>query len=193
MTIVGHSLGGNIALRYTALHPGVVRRLVAIEGLGPAPRLLAERDARPIGERWREWEGKQRALSTRARRRYPSIEQAAARMQSVNPRLSADRAHHLTVHGMRRNEDGSYSWKFDDHARLFAPVDFSEAEIHALWAAIDCPVLLAWGRQSWASNPLEDGRAKHFRDARVAAFDDAGHWLHHDRLDAFLAELRGFL
>ncbi len=194
VTVVAHSLGGNIALRYTALHPGAVRRLVAIEGLGPPPRLLAERAARPIGERWRAWEEEMRALSGRTARRYPSIEQAVARMQSENQRLSVEQARHLTVHGMLRNEDGSYSWKFDNYVRLFTPVaDLSDPEIHALWAGIDCPVLLAWGRQSWASNPLEDGRAEHFRDARVAAFDDAGHWLHHDRLEAFLTELRGFL
>ena len=167
---------------------------MAIEGLGPPPRLLAKRAVQPIGERWREWEGELRALSARSARRYSSIEQAAARMRSENKRLSAEQARHLTVHGMLRNEDGSYSWKFDHYVRQFMPVvDFSEAELHALWAAIDCPVLLAWGRQSWASNPLEDGRADHFRNARVAAFDDAGHWLHHDRLDAFLTELRGFL
>ena len=34
VTIVAHSLGGNIALRYTGLYPDNVRRVVAIEGLG---------------------------------------------------------------------------------------------------------------------------------------------------------------
>jgi len=27
----------------------------------------------------------------------------------------------------------------------------------------------------------------------VVSFDGAGHWVHHDRLDAFLDTLRGFL
>ena len=54
-------------------------------------------------------------------------------------------------------------------------------------------MLLAYRRKSWASNPLDDGRASHFADARVTLFEGAGHWLHHDRLDAFLTELRGFL
>ena len=33
--IIAHSLGGNIALRYTGLYPDTVQKLVAIEGLGP--------------------------------------------------------------------------------------------------------------------------------------------------------------
>ena len=37
LSIVAHSLGGNIALRYTGVFPENVRKLVAIEGLGPAP------------------------------------------------------------------------------------------------------------------------------------------------------------
>ena len=35
VTIVAHSLGGNIALRYAGIYPETVARLVAIEGLGP--------------------------------------------------------------------------------------------------------------------------------------------------------------
>jgi pimeloyl-ACP methyl ester carboxylesterase len=37
VTIVSHSLGGNIATRFTGLYPEKVRKLVNIEGLGPSP------------------------------------------------------------------------------------------------------------------------------------------------------------
>ena len=43
VTIVAHSLGGNICLRYAGVYPEKVRRLVAIEGLGPSPKVIAER------------------------------------------------------------------------------------------------------------------------------------------------------
>jgi pimeloyl-ACP methyl ester carboxylesterase len=33
----------------------------------------------------------------------------------------------------------------------------------------------------------------HFQNARLAEFDRAGHWVHHDRLDDFLTEVRAFL
>jgi pimeloyl-ACP methyl ester carboxylesterase len=54
---------------------------------------------------------------------------------------------------------------------------------------------MVYGKESWAwkSNPEQDGRLAHFPDARVAAFDDAGHWVHHDKLEEFLDLLRGFL
>ena len=61
ISIIGHSLGGNIALRYTGLYPENVAKLIAIEGLGPSPRVLRERMAKAFPERMRDWIGTQRA------------------------------------------------------------------------------------------------------------------------------------
>ena len=66
-------------------------------------------------------------------------------------------------------------------------------EQHDLWGAITCPVLLLYGGDSWASNPERDGRAKYFRNARVVEYEKAGHWLHHDQFERFVAELKAFL
>mgnify|MGYP003633423863 CR=1 FL=1 len=193
LSIVAHSLGGNIAIRYTGLYPENVRRLVAIEGLGDAPPVLIERQKTPKFEQMRNWIVAQRALSSRQPRRYQTIEDALQRMMQENPHLSPERARHLTVHGMSQNEDGSYSWKFDNYIRVQSPVDLSQAEIEALWQSIQCPTLLVYGTQSWASNPVEDGRARHFRNARVSLYENAGHWVHHDRHDDFLTEIENFL
>jgi pimeloyl-ACP methyl ester carboxylesterase len=160
-------------------------------GLLGRPHLVLERHR--IAERWRKWIGERRDLSGRAPRRYPSIQAALERMQAENRHLSADQARHLTVHGVSRNEDGSFSWKFDNYVRTPPPVDMPVAEIHALWGRIPCPTLLCYGTDSWARDPRETGEASHFRDARVAAFENAGHWLHHDQLDLFMSHLRHFI
>jgi pimeloyl-ACP methyl ester carboxylesterase len=49
------------------------------------------------------------------------------------------------------------------------------------------------GTESWASDPSEDGRAEAFQNARLVNVPEAGHWVHHDRLDEFLREVRSFL
>ncbi|MET0370382.1 MAG: alpha/beta hydrolase [Sphingobium sp.] len=193
VTIVAHSLGGAISLRYAGLYPEKVRRLVAIEGLGLAPPVSSEAPIQPFADRWREWIETRRAQSARAPRRYASIDEALARMRSENRHLSEEQARHLTIHGVNRNEDGSFTWKFDNYVRSSPPIDISEEELHALWGRIACPTLLAYGNDSWASNPAKDGRATHFRDACVISYDNAGHWLHHDQFDAFVKDLRAFL
>jgi pimeloyl-ACP methyl ester carboxylesterase len=193
VTIVAHSLGGNIALRYAGTFPHNVSKLVAIEGLGPSPKVLAERGVKPIAARMARWVELQRELAGRLPRRYASIEDAFKRMQEANRHLSPEQARHLTQHGVNQNEDGTYSWKFDNYVRVWPPYDLTQAELEELWVRIACPTLLVYGKESWASNPAEDGRAAHFRNARVVLFEKAGHWVHHDQLDAFLATVREFL
>jgi pimeloyl-ACP methyl ester carboxylesterase len=194
VTIIAHSLGGNITLRYAGLYPETVARLVIVEGLGPPPARLAEYAARTIVTRLDDWIREQRGLAGRLPRRYASIEDAFRRMQEENPHLSAEQARHLTVHGVNQNEDGTYSWKFDNYVRAFPPYDMSRRDIQLLWSRIACPTLLLHGRESrGAGDPAADGRAALFPNARVIGIERAGHWLHHDRLDEFLRIVRAFL
>jgi pimeloyl-ACP methyl ester carboxylesterase len=193
VTLIAHSLGGNIALRYSGIYPEKVGKLVAIEGLGASPRLIAERAKLNLDARMRAWIDEQRDFAGRLPRRYPSIEDAFKRMQEENKHLSPARARHLTEHGVNQNEDGTFSWKFDNYVRSWPAYDMAVTEVEALWAAITCPTLLVYGAESGASNPSLDGRAKHFQNATVVTLDGAGHWAHHDQFDTFLQRVRDFI
>ncbi len=193
VAIVGHSLGGSIALRYAGLFSDKVRKVVAIEGLGLSPKRLAESASSSPTDVMRRWIDARRSSARRTGRRYSTIEAAVIRMQERNAHLSLERALHLTSHGVNRNEDGSYSWKFDPylydlHLRMAGDMD-----LPVFWEQITCPTLLCLGLDSWASNPATDGRVDHFRDAKLVEFAEAGHWLHHDQFDRFITELRNFL
>ena len=193
LTIIGHSLGGAISLHYTGLFPQNVTKLVAIEGLGPSPELERKLEAGPASVRLMEWIQSQKEIAKRQPRRYASIDEAARRMQDENEFLSPEQARHLTVHGVARNEDGTFSWKFDPYVRSFAPVRFRGDDVRSLWERITCPTLLVRGEQSWASDPIKDGRITPFRNARLVNVPHAGHWVHHDQLDVFLRETKKFL
>jgi len=192
VTIVAHSLGGQVCLRYAGIYPEMVRKLVAIEGLGPSPKVISKLFAKPYRERVREWIEKKRASAGRIPRKYATIGDALARMRGENTYLTADQAEHLTIHGVNRNEDGTFSWKFDPHLNNW-PVETGYEELNSVWEAITCPTLLLYGANSWASNPETDGRLRYFSTASVIEFENAGHWLHHDQFDRFVATLRAFL
>ena len=193
VTIIAHSLGGGIALRYAGIYPDLCAGSSRSKVSAPRPRRIRERRQRAIAERMQSWIDEQRGLSGRLPRRYASIEDAFRRMQEENQHLSPEQALHLTQHGVNQNEDGTYSWKFDNYVRAQPPYEMTQAEIKELWGRIACPTLLIYGKESWASNPLDDGRISYFDNARVVTFDNAGHWVHHDRLDAFLDLVRDFL
>jgi pimeloyl-ACP methyl ester carboxylesterase len=193
VVLIGHSLGGAVSLMYTGIYPERVSKLVAIEGLGPPPAMLAKLRDRQPEQRMREWIEQVRQLGARQPRRYESFEAAAKRMREENSFLSDEQAKHLTIHSVNRNEDGTWSWKFDNYVRSFAPYRFDVDDMRALWSRIECPTLLVRGANSWASDPEKDGRIEPFQNARLATIPDAGHWVHHDQLDAFVGALRGFL
>lgn len=191
LCIVGHSFGGGVAIRYAAIFPERVRKLVLVDGLGPSPQVQANWDRQGPVQRTREWIDNRLAVGARAQRRFATLEEAVARMAEANRHLSEEQARHLAVHGVRRHADG-YGWKYDPRVFIFAPDDFA-LDSSAFWRAIAAPVLLCHGTESWTINAEEDGRAGHFRDRRTVVFENAGHWIHHDRCDAFIAALRDFL
>lgn len=193
VTIVSHSMGGNVSLRYAGAFPEQVRKLVAIEGLGPSPKLRQEMLKPPYPERVRDWVEKKRDAAARLPRRYATMEDAIARMHEANRFLSHEQAIHLTIHGVNRNEDGTFTWKFDPYLNLWPAEQTSAEDEQQSWAAITCPTLLMYGAESWASNPEKDGRIAPFRNAEVVVVDKAGHWLHHDQYPTFMRHLREFL
>lgn len=194
VTVIGHSLGGAIALMYTALFPERVKKLVAIEGMGPSPSLAAKQAEISINDRVRSWVDDMRKLSGRLPRRYDTLDDAFKRMRVENPHLSEEQARHLTLHGANQNEDGTYSWKFDNYVRVFSMSGLPNEEVKKMYGEISCPTLLMRGEESWASDPVADGRTQCFNcPIEYQSFANAGHWVHHDQLDGFVDRVSEFL
>jgi pimeloyl-ACP methyl ester carboxylesterase len=148
---------------------------------------------RPAHLRMREWIAHSHELERRSPRRYAALDDAVRRMEEENPHLSKEMARHLTIHGSRENDDGTYTWKFDNFVRIHSPYEFNLEDARDIWNQIRCPILLIRGTESWASDPEEDGRANAFHDYQLVTIEDAGHWVHHDQLEQFLSVARPFL
>ena len=192
-TLLGHSLGGNITLRYTGLFPDKVEKLVAIEGLGPSPRMLAERQALSVTERLSNWMEQRRNVSDRAPRVLKDLNEAKGRMQAAFTHLPEDLIHHLTATGIKINPDGTVSWAYDPAGMGRSPSDISHEDFVQLCRQITFPTWLVYGATSWASNPEKDGRLEPFQKASVSVIENAGHWLHHDQFEDFMSQLEAFL
>jgi pimeloyl-ACP methyl ester carboxylesterase len=188
LPLIGHSLGGGIVLQYAGVFPQNVTRVTSIEGLGPG---ISE--PRPAHLRMREWIAQLKGFEERTPRHYPSLNDATARMQEANPHLTPRMARHLAEQGVRRHEDGTYTWKFDNYLRMHSPYEFAIADAREIWNQIRVPILLVRGGKSWGRDPERDGKASAFHNYRSVEIEGAGHWVHHDQLDAFLAQLLPFM
>lgn len=188
--IIAHSFGGAITMMAAGAFPEKFEKIVDIEGAGAR----VDRTEELTPERLRKWTMQARALEAQTPRVYPSFRAAADRMQEANKRLSVEMADHLARWGSNAIDNG-WVWKFDPWVRGRTPIEIQPADLERLWANIECPVLHLVGskshftRDSFHESPLDT----FFKDSRTHVIDEAGHWLHHDQLDATVAAIREFL
>jgi pimeloyl-ACP methyl ester carboxylesterase len=178
-----------VSLTYAGAFPEKVSKLVVLDGVTnfPARRL------KPADVRIAEWTSDLDKFAQRKIHRYPSLVDGAERIRARNPRLSREQAMHLATYGMKRNDDGSFSWKYDPYLRARAPYRLSLEDNMGLWSRIACPTLLVSAGESFLPDPENAGVMSQFRHAELARIAGAGHWLQHDRPDEVARLIRKFL
>ena len=189
LLVVGHSMGGTLASLFAGLHPELVEKLVLIEGVGLWPGMMSG----SVTERLSMWMENTRTLAARQPKRYPSLEAAFERMHKANSHLSEVQARYLTIHGTNQNEDGTFSWKFDNYTHAFPAYRIPEDEMTEIWRNISCPTLCLNAKQGFAHRTGQDGTIAHFAQGRLEDIADAGHWVHHDQLDAVVNSVQAFI
>jgi pimeloyl-ACP methyl ester carboxylesterase len=128
--LVGHSLGGVVALRYAERHPAAVRALALI-------------DSRPVTGTGR---GRLQRLSLFPHPVYADGEEAVRRFRLLPRGTSADPEilRHVALAGLRPTDDGRLTLKFDRNA--FARRAY--LDLGPALAALRCPCLLVRGTES---------------------------------------------
>lgn len=189
-TLIGHSLGAHIALRYAGAVPDAVCRLVGIEAVGPPPE-IHDRANMPIDESLRSWFAERRKAAGLTPRHFSSIAEAAERMRDKYRYLTPAQARHLARHGVRRDKNG-WRWKYDPYLAVWPFPDMDMAQSELLWRSVACPTLLIFGDKSWPSSFPERILAA-IPDAREMRLAQSGHWPQHDALGDCLAAIRAFL
>jgi len=167
-----------------------VSKLIVIEGIG---LWSLSKPPQSTVEKIREWSDATRALAGRAPKRYENLEQAYQRMQHANPQLSKDKAFHLTLHGAIQQEDGRFSWKYDNYTYNFSAMGLSTDETISLWQNIACPVLLINATEGLEWRTGQNGTLEHFADVQLLDVSDAGHWTYHDQPEVVSAMMREFI
>jgi len=196
--LVGHSMGGNVAMLYAGTRPARIQRLVNLEGFG-----LAATPASEAPTRYAQWLDETRALARGELdlKSYDSLEGVAQRLRKTNCRLDADKALWLASHWAAPDADGRWRILGDAAHKVVNPHLFRVDEVLALYAAITAPTLAIeasddslaqWtkGRYSLAEYHQ---RLTRVRDCRTARVEDAGHMLHHDQPQAVAGLIEEFL
>ena len=192
VTLIGHSMGGNVACMYAGVRPARVRRLIALDAFG-----LADSDAGQAPGRLEKW---LRELETPPQfGSFPSRDALAARLQGDNPRLSNEKAAFLAELLGEPDGQGGIRRAGDPAHRRVNPILYRRAEARAAWARVTAQTL-------WIE-PADDGLRRKlgitdeahaearvcFRNFREVQVADSGHNLHHDQPGEVARIIEAFL
>lgn len=192
LTLVGHSMGGNIGCTYAGIRPERIARLVNLEGFS-----MPNFDPAVAPSRFAQWLRELR--ETQRFRDYASFDELAARMMKSNPRLTPERATFLASHWGRMGDDGRVSLQSDPRHRIVNPVLPRLAEQLACLARITAPVLWVEGASSDTPDRLKlsrediETRKAAIPRRRDLMIPDAGHMLHHDQPRLLARGIEDFL
>ena len=182
--LVGHSMGGSVTYAYAARHPDQVTAAV-VEDIGPgsstdtagADRILRELAATPTG--------------------FGSLDEVYGYWRRIRPEVTDEALASRVEHTVRPGADGRWEWKLDMAGIGAARRRGDLARAIDLWACVDalrCPTLVVRGARS-DFLPVETCRAMAERQplVRWREIADAGHYVHDDVPDAFIALVATFL
>ena len=192
--LLGHSMGGNVAMLYAGVRPQRVRRLVNVEGFG-----LPESRPDQAPERLRQWLDE---LQSPVRlRSYPTLDEVATRIADAAPRLGLPRARWLAAHWATRGDDARWHLNADPAHTRVNPILYRKDEVLATWRRIEAP--LSWV-EGGRSDPAQFWGSRYTREdfeARLAVvpkqvrlrLPDCGHMVHQEQAAALAAHLHDFL
>ncbi len=192
--LLGHSMGGNVAMSYGGVRPERIRRLVNLEGFG-----MPEAQPHQAPKRLVQWLDELRQPTQL--RPYDSLQAVADRLIKNNPLLTPDKAAWLAPHWAGQGDDGQWHIRGNPAHKRVNPMLYRKEEVLAAWRLISAPVLWVEGDQTdvakwWGHRyPRSDFEARLAVVPRVerALLSPCGHMLHHDQPQALAAHLRGFL
>lgn len=190
--VLGHSMGGNIAGLYAGVRPGRFDRLLLAEGFGLRPTHSDEAPAR-----YAEWLDQIR--NPESFRSYAGIDAVVARLRTLHPRLTEERARQLAPHWSTVLPDGMLGPAADPAHRRVNPVLYRQEEALAVWSRIDVPTLWIWGgdpdwMRRFAGDDQDDWtrRRAAFRQLAECTIPGSGHMMHYDQPEALARVVEDF-
>lgn len=197
--LVGHSMGGNVAMLYSGIRPQRVRRLVNLEGFG----MPASRPSQAPG-RYAKWLDALQGLrqGELALKTYADAHGVARRLMKTNPRLPAGHALWLAHHWAAPNAQGQWEILGDPAHKVISAQLYRADEALEIWKRITAPVLAVeatddslaqWFKQGEYSLAEYHERLRVVPNHRIEVIQDAGHMLHHDQPQALARLLETFL
>lgn len=198
VNLVGHSMGGNVAMLYAGLRPERIRRLINLEGFGLPDTVPGQAPGRLT--QWMN-EVRQLHLGTLKLKTYDSLDAVASRLAKNNRYLSMDKARWLAHHWSAEITPGQWTILGEAAHKITSAQLYRVDEVLAVFRNIAAPTLMveaqddsmtAWWRGQFTLAQHHE-RLKAVAQVETVTLADCGHMLHHDQPQAVAELLERFM
>jgi esterase len=173
--LLGHSMGGKVAMQFALQHSTMIEKLVVVD--------MAPRVYKPVHEPIFA------ALLKLDLKSFQSLKQIEDALAPEIPGLGLRR---FLLKNVRRNSDGSFSWKInlrgiaENYPNISAAVTAGKA--------FEKPALFLRGGKSHHVLPSDEPHIRElFPRAEIETIAEAGHWVHADAPREFVRRVTEFL
>lgn len=189
--LIGHSMGGNVAMLYAGIRPHRVRSVVSLEGFG-----LTGADPQQAPDHYARWLEQLNAPPTFAD--YQDFDHFVSTLARRNPRTPRERLEFIARAWGREREQGGVELRADPAHKRVNPVLYQLDQAQACWQRIAVPVLWVMGGQSGIAQSLQDEARLRALSAPVAdltirTIAEAGHMMHHEQPAAVAVLIEDFI
>lgn len=178
--LLGHSMGGRIAIQYAAAHAARLERLIIVD-IGPDIELAGLQRVR--------------GMMSQSPERIESEEWAVEYIRRANPLQDLDLLRQRVRHSLKRLPDGGLTWKYAKGLRDMMRA--GRRDVVDLWEPlprIPCPALVVRGAESDILSPeVAKKMTERLPDGHLVEIPGAGHTVPADRPDDFVRHVRTFL
>lgn len=185
--LMGHSMGGKVAMSFTALHPERVKKLIVVD-ISPRSYDYLKGDLHKT-----DHELILKALSSVPINTLSSREQAN---QIIAPIIKSERIRNFLLKNLKRQKDKSFTWKINLdvlHENLPQVLVGLEEEKDDLAAYQNPSLFIKGGASDYIQKQDETLIAKLFPRAQVKTIAGASHWVHAEKPREFLQLIKEFL
>jgi pimeloyl-ACP methyl ester carboxylesterase len=173
--ILGHSLGGKIAMKFAFTHSDKIEKLIVAD----------------ISPRKYNTDFHQNLLRTLYKLPLKDFDKREE-IDEVLSSIYEDKGMRLfLLKNLYRNENKEFAWRFNIEVLLEKVSNMQEADF--IEGVCNIPThFLRGGNSDYISSADELIINKHFSDFSIATIDGAGHWLHAEKPEQFYNEVMGF-
>jgi pimeloyl-ACP methyl ester carboxylesterase len=185
--ILGHSMGGKVAMLFTAFNPERVKKLIVVD-ISPRTYSLDSGDLQ-VNEH-------QNILQSLRSVDIQNVKDRNDVDHWLVSRIPSARIRQFLLKNLHRNKDKSFSWKFNIDV-LYQSLDNVligiEDEVDGLEAHHYATLFIKGGNSDYIRIQDEELIYKWFKNVKIETIPNASHWVHAEEPELFLEKVKNFL